>query len=69
MWHRRTLDCGASPAHCVDFKMGPYFSPGRRGTPGVQVDLIVRERPSQHLLDQAYFYRIIEARDYLKDMT
>jgi uncharacterized protein len=101
----------------VDFKMGPYFSPGRRGTPGVQVDLvfdraddvltvcemkysskpvgveviasmkrkieilqplakgktiqpvlIVRERPSQHLLDQAYFYKIIEARDFLKDM-
>jgi AAA+ ATPase superfamily predicted ATPase len=101
----------------VDFKMGPYFSPGRRGTPGVQVDLvfdradnvltvcemkcsakpvgleviasmkrkieilqplvkgktiqpvlIVRERPSQHLVDQAYFYKIIEARDFLRDM-
>jgi AAA+ ATPase superfamily predicted ATPase len=101
----------------VDFKMGPYFSPARRGTPGVQVDLvfdradnvltvcemkhsskpvgieviasmkrkieilqplasgktiqpvlIVRERPSQQLIDQAYFYRIIEARDFLKEM-
>jgi hypothetical protein len=30
--------------------------------------LIVRERPSQHLLDQAYFYKIIEARDLLNDL-
>jgi hypothetical protein len=102
----------------VDFKMGPYFSPGHRGTPGVQIDLvfdradnvltvcemkysgkpvgieviasmrrkieilqhlakgktiqpvlIVREPPSQHLLDQAYFYKIIEAREFLRDMA
>jgi uncharacterized protein len=99
----------------VDFKMGPYFSPARRGTPGVQIDLvfdradnvitvcemkystntvgvevipsmkrkiellqplvagktiqpvlIVREPPSQQLIDQAYFYKIIEARDFLR---
>jgi hypothetical protein len=30
--------------------------------------LAVRKPPSQHLLDQAYFYKIIEARDFLKDM-
>jgi hypothetical protein len=24
--------------------------------------------PSQHLLDHAYFYKIIEARDFLRDM-
>ena len=97
--------------------MGPYFSPARRGAPGVQVDLvfdraddvltvcemkyssnavgveviasikrkiellqpvakgktiqpvlIVRERPSQNLIDQGYFYKIIEARDLLTGM-
>jgi AAA+ ATPase superfamily predicted ATPase len=101
----------------VDFTMGPYFSPARRGAPGVQVDLvfdraddvltvcemkyssnavgveviasikrkiellqpvakgktiqpvlIVRERPSQNLIDQGYFYKIIEARDLLTGM-
>ena len=31
----------------------------------VQPVLIVRERPSQQLIDQAYFYRIIEARELL----
>lgn len=99
----------------VDFTIGPYFASPRRGTAGVQVDLvfdradnmltvcemkysantvgvevianmkrkvellqpvakgktiqpvlIVRERPSQALLDQAYFYKIIEARDFLR---
>lgn len=99
----------------VAFTMGPYFSPARGGTAGVQVDLVfdradnvltvcemkysantvgieviasmkrkiehlqpvakgktiqpvlvVRERPSQHLVDQNYFYRIIEARDFLR---
>lgn len=99
----------------VDFTMGPYFVPPRRGgTPGMQVDLvfdradkvltvcemkysarpvgievianmkrkidllqplargktiqpvlIVHERPSQDLLDQGYFYKIIEARELL----
>ena len=97
----------------VDFKMGPYFSPARRGIPGVQVDLvfdradnvltvcemkysantvgvdvipsmkrkiellqplaagktiqpvlIVHQPPSQQLVDQAYFYKIIAARDF-----
>jgi len=101
----------------VGFTMGPYFSPARRGAPGVQVDLvfdraddvltvcemkyssnavgvevissmkrkiellepvakgktiqpvlIVRERPSQNLIDQGYFYKIIEARDFLTGM-
>jgi hypothetical protein len=28
--------------------------------------LIVRDRPSQDLIDQGYFYRVIEARDFLK---
>jgi hypothetical protein len=32
----------------------------------IQPVLIVRERPSQRLIDQGYFYRIIEARDFLK---
>ena len=94
--------------------MGPYFSPARRGTPGVQIDLvfdraddvltvcemkysgntvgvdviasmkrkiellqpiakgktiqpvlIVREHASRELMDQGYFYKIIEARDLL----
>jgi AAA+ ATPase superfamily predicted ATPase len=99
----------------VNFTMGPYFSPARRGAPGAQVDLvfdradnvltvcemkysanavgveavasmkrkvellqpvakgktvqpvlIVRDRPSQDLIDQGYFYKVIEARDFLK---
>jgi AAA+ ATPase superfamily predicted ATPase len=99
----------------VDFTMGPYFSPARRGTPGVQVDLvfdraddvltvcemkysgnavgveviasmkrkiellqplakgktiqpvlIVREHASQEVIDQGYFYKVIEARDFLR---
>jgi hypothetical protein len=99
----------------VDFTMGPYFSAARRGTAGVQVDLVfdradnvltvcemkysantvgveviasmkrkvellqpvakgktvqavlvVRDRPSQDLIDQGYFYKVIEARDFLK---
>lgn len=98
----------------VDFTMGPYFAPGRRGVPRVQIDLvfdradhviticemkysantvgaevvasmqrkveclrpvakgktiqpvlIVRGHPSQELIDQGYFYRIIEAREFL----
>lgn len=32
----------------------------------LQPVLIVHERPSQQLLDQGYFYKIIEARDLLK---
>jgi hypothetical protein len=32
----------------------------------IQPVLIVRERPSQALIDQGYFYRIIEARDFLE---
>ena len=31
----------------------------------IQPVLIVRERPSQALIDQGYFYKIIEARDFL----
>ncbi|MGH8170000.1 MAG: AAA family ATPase [Steroidobacteraceae bacterium] len=99
----------------VDFTMGPYFSPARRGSAGVQIDLVfdradsvltvcemkysantvgveviasmkrkiellqpvargktvqpvlvVRDRPSQQLLDQGYFYKVIEAREFLK---
>jgi uncharacterized protein len=101
----------------VDFTMGPYFSPARRGTPGVQVDLvfdradhvltvcemkysgntvgveviasmkrkiellqplakgktiqpvlIVREHASQEVIDQGYFYKVIEARDFLRNV-
>jgi hypothetical protein len=32
----------------------------------VQPVLVVRDRPSQDLIDQGYFYRVIEARDFLK---
>lgn len=31
----------------------------------LQPVLVVRERPSQDLIDQGYFYKIIEARDFL----
>jgi hypothetical protein len=100
----------------VDFTMGPYFAARRRGTPGVQVDLlfdradnvmtvcemkyssnavgidviaetkrkiellqpvargktiqpvlIVRDRPLHDVLDKGFFYRIIEARDFLQE--
>jgi hypothetical protein len=34
----------------------------------LQPVLIVRDRPSQDLIDQGYFYKIIEARDFLKDL-
>lgn len=99
----------------VDFTMGPYFAPARRGVPGVQVDLlfdradhvitvcemkysantvgveviasmqrkiellrpvakgktiqpvlIVRGHASQELIDQGYFYRVIEAHRLLE---
>jgi hypothetical protein len=32
----------------------------------VQPVLVVRDRPSQDLIDQGYFYRVIEARELLK---
>lgn len=98
----------------VDFTMGPYFTPARRGAPGLQIDLlfdradqvitvcemkysantvgveviasmqrkidllrpvakgktiqpvlVVRGHPSRELIDQGYFYRIIQASEFL----
>ena len=45
-------------------KIGLLRSVARGKT--VQPVLIVRDRPSREVLDEAFFYRIIEAREFLQ---